>query len=1332
MVVDASGNYIDWFTTLDVYKTPLATSDQQTMTVVAEFTTVNSNVTLILQGNANLTVFHGVAFSGNGTWNTAYALGGDGPNGSWTPPAPGVPVTLSVDITSTPTKTVTIKVNGTQIGGGSFSSDSSGGRYFGFNMGNQAKILQWTGGDTAGYVPGPVALAATSAGTSTTTANLTGGAAPTGPANPPVFGSIGAISGNTNVCAMPAGITAGDLLLMFHENDGGAVPACTGWTLIGSIQYSAGRLAAFRKFASGSEGSTQTITGGSSYQECVCLRYTLTDPTTPINIFGTTATNATASLTTTSDKTMELACVSYDNGSVSAAAPAGWTRRLDGTGNYNFYVAERTLPTAGPTGTTTFQNPGGTFGTFHIVIAPVPGAAPAGNPVALAGTSDGVSTATATRLTNNAITWVKEVGFVTNNTTGLTSVVAVAAGGVPVGDICIATVSADNTGASGAAQTLAVTDPRGNTWTVEAASLNNGGSANTGIVGWIAWSRITTALVAADNITFTWGTTTVAKAINVQQFHGLLAAGTPVVTQAATSQSATTPLVAATPTLAGQLIVALTAVEGGTADSYTEDNDTVDGTWVTITRRGSGTTTAGATLNAAYKISSGVTAQTYNPTLGTARRSASKIAVFAAALSIVPLAGSATGTSGTTGALTVPAAGGPDLVNMAGWWDASDASTFTLAGSNVSQWRDKSGLTRHLVQASSGSQPVRTAALVNGLAAVQVVTPRFMAFQNSNLITGTTFSFFIVYRLIAIADYGRIMSFWSTSGNGYDWDNDQSVSFSQDPSLPGYGSPTAPSVTRNYSAHGGALTGNHGVLYNTWAVVSVVFDGSTGGMYINGTAVETPKASTGTFDIDNIALATDGVLNGSSTIDVAEILIYSDAKVGAARTAIEGYLNGKWLAAYVPGPVPLAGGATGVATATATLTVPGAALHVTDNFNRANGAITTPWIKPNNPSVSLAQIVGNRIQAPTQGTFYGGIWNLDFGAYQSAQIDAGLGGEYSEVNVLERYTVSQNGLNFAWVTNGKLVSAGSVPGYTLQIWAGTGGGGDNDYILLAECPGPATGNHQLKGYALGTRAVLMMDGVVMLDIDTGPVLDDPFPGAAIDTSKWTVYNRIGDLTNGEVNGVIPANVRVANGSLFIDAKFEDTTIGDSQVAPRLVHYTSGQIASNKEFLYGRVEFRARVTGGYGNWPDLWMLGYGWHPTQAATANDPGPFPESALGEFDIAEYMYNDRTQVNCQIHYNDGSGHVDPGGFVPVPGGFDPTTRFMVYRLDWSAGSAIFSIDPEDGSGFRVVQTVTGTHNVPNTPMYVIVHNAVGGTGGQTPNPATFPQTMEVDYVRG
>ena len=79
----------------------------------------------------------------------------------------------------------------------------------------------------------------------------------------------------------------------------------------------------------------------------------------------------------------------------------------------------------------------------------------------------------------------------------------------------------------------------------------------------------------------------------------------------------------------------------------------------------------------------------------------------------------------------------------------------------------------------------------------------------------------------------------------------------------------------------------------------------------------------------------------------------------------------------------------------------------------------------------------------------------------------------------------------------------------------------------------------------------------------------------------------------------------------------------------------------------------------------------------------------------------------------------------------FDATTRFMVYRLQWTPESLVWSVDAEDGRGFRRLYSVNGSTNVPNVPMYLVLNTAIGGIGGGDPDPASFPQTFEVDSVR-
>lgn len=244
---------------------------------------------------------------------------------------------------------------------------------------------------------------------------------------------------------------------------------------------------------------------------------------------------------------------------------------------------------------------------------------------------------------------------------------------------------------------------------------------------------------------------------------------------------------------------------------------------------------------------------------------------------------------------------------------------------------------------------------------------------------------------------------------------------------------------------------------------------------------------------------------------------------------------------------------------------------------------------------------------------------------------------------------------------------------------------------------------------------------------------DDFSGGAVDTTKWTVYNRLSDQVNSELNCVTPANVAVSSGTLKITGRFENHTCGDTTTAapnPRTMNYTSGHIAqTTAPFLYGTIDVRAKIAGGTGLWPCIWMLGYQWQPSQPFTANTPGAnWPNGGWWECDIAEFLNGHRTLVNNALHFI--TANRGGSGEKSIP--FDATTRFMVYRLVWTATSMKWYVDAEDGLGFVNTLTFTGVAgtDIPDTPGFLVINMAVGGSGG-APNSATFPQTTEVDYAR-
>lgn len=98
-------------------------------------------------------------------------------------------------------------------------------------------------------------------------------------------------------------------------------------------------------------------------------------------------------------------------------------------------------------------------------------------------------------------------------------------------------------------------------------------------------------------------------------------------------------------------------------------------------------------------------------------------------------------------------------------WDASDATSITLNGGNVSQLNDLSGNSRHWVQATAANQPPYNTNPINGKA---VLTPDGV----SDIMTCATFhptgamTLFAVYRVRALPNVAHAFFGWLDSSRG--------------------------------------------------------------------------------------------------------------------------------------------------------------------------------------------------------------------------------------------------------------------------------------------------------------------------------------------------------------------------------------------------------------------------------------------------------------------------------------------------------------------------------------------------------------------------------------
>jgi beta-glucanase (GH16 family) len=220
------------------------------------------------------------------------------------------------------------------------------------------------------------------------------------------------------------------------------------------------------------------------------------------------------------------------------------------------------------------------------------------------------------------------------------------------------------------------------------------------------------------------------------------------------------------------------------------------------------------------------------------------------------------------------------------------------------------------------------------------------------------------------------------------------------------------------------------------------------------------------------------------------------------------------------------------------------------------------------------------------------------------------------------------------------------------------------------------------------------------------------PGA-LDPAKWGY--EIGYIRNDEKQSYTSRseNVRAEGGSLVIEGRKE---------AYQGYGYTSASINTlgRFEFLYGRVEVRAKIPTGNGSWPAIWMLGtnrtqVGW-PT---------------CGEIDIMENVGFEPTRIHGTVHtaaYNHVQGTAK-GASVTIA---NPWEDFHVYAMEWYPDHIDVFVDGQKYFTFR--NEGTGSRAWPfDKPQYLLVNLAIGGSwGGQKGiDDSRFPTKYLVDYVR-
>jgi len=213
-----------------------------------------------------------------------------------------------------------------------------------------------------------------------------------------------------------------------------------------------------------------------------------------------------------------------------------------------------------------------------------------------------------------------------------------------------------------------------------------------------------------------------------------------------------------------------------------------------------------------------------------------------------------------------------------------------------------------------------------------------------------------------------------------------------------------------------------------------------------------------------------------------------------------------------------------------------------------------------------------------------------------------------------------------------------------------------------------------------------------------------------DITKWDFLKQKGYTPElQEYTAKESHNAWIADTALIIELRKETNPTAN---------YTSAMLVSKfkGDWLYGKFEIRAKVPGGSGSWPALWMM---------PTDSEYGPWPNS--GEIDIMEYIGVEPNNLHFTSHYLGFTGtHSQSGKFTVID---QPFNKFITFTLLWTPTKLEWYAD--DVLCHTYIKSSDNSKVWPfNKMFYLILNLAYGGWGGPADD-TKLPHNFYIDYVR-
>ena len=251
------------------------------------------------------------------------------------------------------------------------------------------------------------------------------------------------------------------------------------------------------------------------------------------------------------------------------------------------------------------------------------------------------------------------------------------------------------------------------------------------------------------------------------------------------------------------------------------------------------------------------------------------------------------------------------------------------------------------------------------------------------------------------------------------------------------------------------------------------------------------------------------------------------------------------------------------------------------------------------------------------------------------------------------------------------------------------------------------------------------------DINWYLAWSDEFNGNSLDKNKWTAQNQRNEvvyLTDRE------ENIKVENGNLVITARRE------KYLNMSGIEYTSANIVTadyNKikfDFLYGRMEIRAKLPYGQGLWPAFWTMG-----NEYLQMGDTAGWPYA--GEIDIMEMVgegseagkriLSGNKRTTCNLHWGkDRDNHKESFASYFLPGQQILADDYHIYAIEWDENEIRWYFDDVEIQKVNINDPTM--MNAFHKPHWLIIGVHLRSGYAPAVNETTpLPQKMYVDYVR-